>query len=97
MQNYPGPEWAKSLFLVLMHKACYAKNLSVFLSISLNMCFGFSKEPSHQDCSIEYLQHMFRLRNKKTNFQFHTLFWGPAYVFVFSRLQSTNDASTDGP
>ena len=37
------------------------------------MCFGCSKEPSHQDGSFEYPQHMFRLRNKKNNFQYHTL------------------------
>ena len=37
----------------------------IFLSISLNMCFRFSKEMS----SFEYPQHMFSLRNKKNNFQ----------------------------
>ena len=37
----------------------------IFLSISLNMCFGCSKEPSHRDGSFEYPQHMFWLRNKK--------------------------------
>ena len=37
----------------------------IFLSISLNICFGCSKEPSHRDCSFEYPQHMFWLRNKK--------------------------------
>ena len=31
----------------------------IFLSISLNMCFGCSKEPSHRDGSFEYPQHMF--------------------------------------
>ena len=40
----------------------------IFLSISLNMCFGCSKEPSHRDGSFEYSQHMFWLRNKKNNF-----------------------------
>ena len=34
----------------------------IFLSISLNMCFGCSKEPSHQDDSFEYPQHMFWLK-----------------------------------
>ena len=42
------------------------------------MCFGCSKEPSHRDGSFEYPQHMFRLRNKKTNFQLRPLIWGPA-------------------
>ena len=41
------------------------------------MCFGCSKEPSHRDGSFEYPQHMFWLRNKKNNFQLHTLIWGP--------------------
>ena len=40
----------------------------VFLPISLNICFGCSKELSHQDGSFEYPQHMFWLRNKKNNF-----------------------------
>ena len=37
----------------------------ILLTISLNMCFGCSKEPSHRDGSFEYPQHMFWLRNKK--------------------------------
>ena len=41
------------------------------------MCFGCSKEPSHWDGSFEYPQHMFWLRNKKNNFQLHTLIWRP--------------------
>ena len=49
----------------------------IFLSISLNMCFGWSKEPSHRDGSFEYSQHMFWLRIKKNNFQLRTLIWGP--------------------
>ena len=48
----------------------------IFLFISLNMCFGCSKEPSHRDGSFEYPQHMFWLRNKENNFQLHTLIWG---------------------
>ena len=35
------------------------KIVIIFLSISLNMCFGCSKELSHQDGSFEYPQHMF--------------------------------------
>ena len=31
------------------------------------MCFGCSKVPSHRDGSFEYPQHLFWLRNKKTN------------------------------
>ena len=51
----------------------------IFLSTSLNMCFGCSKEPSHRDGSFEYSQHMFWLRNKKNTFQLRTLVWGPAH------------------
>ena len=40
------------------------------------MCFVFIEEPSHRDNSFEYPQHMFWLRNKKNNFQLHTLIWG---------------------
>ena len=41
------------------------------------MCFGCSKEPSHRDGSFEYPQHMFWLRNEKTNVQLRILIWGP--------------------
>ena len=30
------------------------KGAIIFLSISLNICFGYSKEPSHRDGSFEY-------------------------------------------
>ena len=53
------------------------KIVIIFLSISLNMCFGCSKEPSHSDGSFECPQHMFWLRNKKFNFQLRTLIWRP--------------------
>ena len=43
--------------------------VNIFLAISYNMCFGCSKEPSNWDSSLEYQQHMFWLKNKKTNFQ----------------------------
>ena len=42
--------------------------MNFFLSISFNMCFGCSKEPSHRDGPFEYSQHMFWLRNKKNIF-----------------------------
>ena len=35
----------------------------IFLSISLNICFGCSKEPSHWDGSFEYPQHMLWMGN----------------------------------
>ena len=40
----------------------------IFLSISFNMCFGCSKEPSHRDGSLEYPKHLFCLRSKKISF-----------------------------
>ena len=42
--------------------------VNIFLPISFNICFGCSKEPSQLDGSVEYLQHMIWLRNKKNNF-----------------------------
>ena len=35
------------------------KIVIIFLSISLSICFGSSKEPSHRDGSFEYPQNMF--------------------------------------
>ena len=52
----------------------------IFLSISLNMCFGCSKEPSLRDGSFEYPQHMFWLRNMKNNFQLRTPIRGPVFT-----------------
>ena len=43
------------------------KSHIIFLSISLSMSFGCSKEPSHRDGSFEYPQHMIWLRNKGGN------------------------------
>ena len=37
------------------------KIVNIFLSVSLNICFGCSKEPSHGDGSFEYPQQMFSL------------------------------------
>ena len=47
------------------------------------MCFGCSKELSHQNGSFEYSQHMFWLRNKKNDFLFSTLIWGPGLLLVY--------------
>ena len=46
---------------------------NIFLHVSFNICFGFSKEQPHCDGSFEYPQHMFWLRNKKIIFLKHTL------------------------
>ena len=45
------------------------------------MCFGCSKEPSHWDGSFEYPQHMFWLRNKKSNIPIRSLIWRPVLNF----------------
>ena len=41
---------------------------NISLSITLNICFGCSKESSQLDGSFKKPQHMLSLRNKKTNF-----------------------------
>ena len=51
----------------------------IFLSISLNMCFGCSKEPSHRDGSSKYPQHMFGWEIRKLIFS-NTLLSGGLYV-----------------
>ena len=48
----------------------------IFLSISLNMCFGCLREPSHCESSFEYPQHMFWLRIKKIIFSYILLTLG---------------------
>ena len=53
----------------------------IFLSISLNMCFVCSKEPSHRDGSFEYPQNMFWMRNKDNIFPIHTLIWRPVCIY----------------
>ena len=61
--------------LKLVSKCCVfkvRKIVIIFLPISLNICFGCSKETSRRDSSFEYPQHMFWLRNKKNNFLVHT-------------------------
>ena len=45
---------------------------NIFLPINFNMCFVCLKEPSHGDGSFEYLQQMFKWRNKKIIFLFHS-------------------------
>ena len=46
---------------------CWGKVVIIFLSLSLNMCFGCPKEPSHWDGSFGYPQLIFCLRNKEIN------------------------------
>ena len=74
-------------------KQSFLLKMIIVLSISLNMCFGCLKEPSHRDGSVEYPQHMFWLRNKKNNFQnnfqLRTLIWGPDPFYSFLIWQSS--------
>ena len=60
-----------------IYKKLGRKIVNIFLSISLNICFGCSKEPSHWDGAFEHPKHMFWLRNKKNNFWLHSLNWRP--------------------
>ena len=52
-------------------KQKWRKIVSIFLSINLNISFGSS------NCSIEYTQHMFCLKNKKINIQLLALIRRP--------------------
>ena len=62
-----------------LSKSFERKIVIILLSISLNMCFGCSKESSHWDGSFEYPQHMLWLRNKKNIFSY-TLLYGGACI-----------------
>ena len=59
----------------------------IHLSISLIMCFGCSKEPSHWDSSFEYPQPMFWLRNKKIIFRYALLSGAWHSLCLFYRLE----------
>ena len=53
-----------SRWIISSHSLRLAKNdegkiAFIYLFISLNICFGHSKEPSHRDGSFEHPQHMF--------------------------------------
>ena len=61
-------------------KFCEPKIVIFFLPISLNMCFGCLKEPSHWDGSFEYPQHMFWMRNKENIFQYALLSEGLSWL-----------------
>ena len=47
------------LFIGPVKQKKLRKSVIIFLSISLNVCFGCSKETSHGDGSFEYPQHVF--------------------------------------
>ena len=70
------------------------KIVNIFLPISLNICFGCTKEPSQWDGSFEYPQRMFWLKIKKTIFAYTHLSgglisawykkikWRPLYIIL---------------
>ena len=82
--------WCAVAWISLLHRASKAifwwrKIAIIYLSFSYNMCFGWTKEPSHWDGSFEHPQHMFWLRNKKNSFQLRALIWGlPSNSFLAS-------------
>ena len=76
-------------FFYFVHETipCQCQIAIIFLSVSLNMCFGCSKEPSHWDGSFEYPQHMFWLWNKKIIISY-TLLSGGLVLSFFVFLNS---------
>ena len=61
---WPG----EALTLIQIRKSYKSKIVIIFLSINLNMCFGWTKELFHWDGSFEFPQYMFWMRNKENNF-----------------------------
>ena len=62
VMSVSGTSTCSARVYVQLSKISERKIMIIFLSISLNMCLGCSKEPSHWDSSFEYPQHMFWLR-----------------------------------
>ena len=66
--------WKITILIIGLDKPNFERKIvNIFIPISLSICFGCSKGPSHWDGSFEYPQHMFWLRNKKIIFLVHTL------------------------
>ena len=68
----------------------------IFLSISLNVCFGCSKDLFHRAGSFEYPQHMFWLRNKNNNFLLRTFILGPINI-EFNPLYTGTFTNSEDP
>ena len=49
----------KNQYNLKINKSFERKIVNIYLSISFNICFGCSREPSHSDGSFEYPQHIF--------------------------------------
>ena len=54
--------------LYQVHKKLECKNFEYFLIHQFKHFLGCPKEPSHQDGSFEYQQHIYLLRNMENNF-----------------------------
>ena len=77
------------------------KTVDIFLLIRFNIWLVCSKEPSHQDGSSEYSQHMFSLRNKNIiNFLLRTFNYVNDFirqtVFIQPVVQNTRQDSCHG-
>ena len=66
MYNDIGPVKKKKLCKIVI----------IFLSVSLNICFGCSKEPSHRDGSFEYPNICFGCKIRKIIFSYALLSGG---------------------
>ena len=61
-KQYSQTRFGKIHVMYISRKNYLPPNIVFYsVSIGLNMCFGFSKEPSQRDGSFEYPQHMFWL------------------------------------
>ena len=86
------PDYMFSYFPTGPVKQLFSIKLPLFSYPSIEyvldlICFGCSKEPSQKDCSFEYTQHMFWLRNNKNNFHLHTLIWAPHQIFICGNME----------
>ena len=61
---------------VQLSKDFERRKVIIFLPVNLKKYFVCSKEPSHEDGSFDYPQHMFWLRNKKNSVELRTLYLG---------------------
>ena len=61
-----------------------SKKLIIFLTISLNMCCGYSKEPSNPGGSLEHSQCTLWLRNNKIDFHSCTIILRPMKNLVYN-------------
>ena len=68
----------------------------IFLSISLNICFGCSKEPSLDETVLLSTHIMFWLQINKMNFCLHTYLGNKGTGREFFQTNSTGDSFISG-